>query len=50
MSFRTHQQHELLGLSAKFVSEFRDVDECVIGMPMHNWGPPATLKLWVTTS
>jgi FMN-dependent NADH-azoreductase len=44
---RTHRQQDLLKLSTRLVAELLDADECVIGMPMHNWGPPASFKLWV---
>nr|WKF61218.1 FMN-dependent NADH-azoreductase [Paraburkholderia busanensis] len=44
---RTPQQHDLLALSSVFTSELRDADEYVIGVPMHNWGPSASFKLWV---
>ncbi|KVC86383.1 FMN-dependent NADH-azoreductase [Burkholderia ubonensis] len=44
---RTEQQNELLALSTAFTTELRDADEYVIGMPMHNWGPSASFKLWV---
>ena len=44
---RTAQQHALLALSTTFTTELRDADEYVIGMPMHNWGPSASFKLWV---
>ncbi len=44
---RTHQQDELLKLSTEFIAELLDADEYVMGMPMHNWGPPSSFKLWV---
>lgn len=44
---RTQQQNELLKLSTEFIAELLDADEYVMGMPMHNWGPPASFKLWV---
>ena len=44
---RTHQQNELLKLSTEFITELLDADEYVMGMPMHNWGPPSSFKLWV---
>jgi FMN-dependent NADH-azoreductase len=44
---RTHQQNEVLKLSAEFIAELADADEYVIGIPMHNWGPPSSFKLWV---
>ena len=44
---RTREQNELLKVSAEFITELLNADEYVIGMPMHNWGPPASFKLWV---
>jgi FMN-dependent NADH-azoreductase len=44
---RTNQQNDLLRLSAEFIAELADADEYVIGIPMHNWGPPSSFKLWV---
>ena len=44
---RTHQQNEILKLSAELIAELRDADEYVIGLPIHNFGPPSIFKLWV---
>ena len=44
---RTCQQHEILRLSSEFIAELIGADEYVIGLPMHNFGPPSTFKLWV---
>jgi FMN-dependent NADH-azoreductase len=44
---RTQQQNELLALSTELTRELLGADECVIGVPMHNWGPPSSFKLWV---
>jgi FMN-dependent NADH-azoreductase len=44
---RTHQQNEILKLSAELITELTDADEYVIGLPMHNFGPPSIFKLWV---
>ena len=44
---RTPQQNHLLELSTEFTSELLDADEYVIGVPMHNWGPSSSFKLWV---
>jgi FMN-dependent NADH-azoreductase len=44
---RTQQQNDLLRLSTELTRELLDADEYVIGMPVHNWGPPASFKLWV---
>lgn len=37
----------MLALSTELVAELLDAEEYVIGMPMHNWGPPSSFKLWV---
>lgn len=44
---RTREQNELLKLSAEFIKELLDAVEYVIGMAMHNWGPPSGFKLWM---
>jgi len=44
---RTCQQKEILRLSAELIKELTDADEYVIGMPIHNFGPPSRFKLWV---
>src|ERR1700742_4426398 len=44
---RTPQQKELLALSASLVAELEQADEYVIGTPMHNFGVPSVLKLWI---
>jgi FMN-dependent NADH-azoreductase len=44
---RTGQQGDLLRLSAEFARELLEADEYVIGVPVHNWGPCASFKLWV---
>jgi FMN-dependent NADH-azoreductase len=43
---RNQQQRDLLALSTELSSEMMDAGEYVIGVPMHNWGPSASLKLW----
>jgi FMN-dependent NADH-azoreductase len=43
---RTRAQNERLALSTTFTSELCSADEYVTGMPMHNWGPSASFKLW----
>lgn len=43
---RTQQQNDLLALSTEFTRELLDADEYVIGVPMHNWGPSSSFKLW----
>jgi FMN-dependent NADH-azoreductase len=44
---RTPQQKELLALSDKLISELEQADEYVIGVPMHNFGVPSVVKLWI---
>lgn len=44
---RTDLENGLLKLSKEFIADLLDADEYVIGMPMHNWGPPSSFKLWV---
>jgi FMN-dependent NADH-azoreductase len=43
---RTQQQNEILALSTEFTKELLDADEYAIGIPMHNWGPSSSFKLW----
>ncbi len=44
---RTPRQNRLLALSTVLTRELLDADEYVIGVPMHNWGPSASFKLWI---
>ena len=44
---RTPKQKELLSLSDSLVTELEQSDEYVIGVPMHNFGVPSVLKLWI---
>jgi FMN-dependent NADH-azoreductase len=44
---RTSQQKDLLSLSDSLIGELDQADEYVIGAPMHNFGVPSVLKLWV---
>jgi FMN-dependent NADH-azoreductase len=44
---RTRQQKELLSLSDSLVAELEQADEYVFGVPMHNFGVPSVLKLWI---
>lgn len=44
---RTEKQKESLWQSFEFTDELLCADEFVLGAPMHNWGPPACLKLWM---
>jgi FMN-dependent NADH-azoreductase len=44
---RSAEQKALLALSDTLVAELEQADEYVIGVPMHNFGVPSALKLWV---
>ncbi|MGH9586166.1 MAG: FMN-dependent NADH-azoreductase [Acidobacteriaceae bacterium] len=44
---RTPQQRELLALSDTLIAELEQADEYVFGVPMHNFGVPSVLKLWI---
>jgi FMN-dependent NADH-azoreductase len=44
---RTPLQKELLSLSDSLLAELEQADEYVIGVPMHNFGVPSVLKLWI---
>jgi FMN-dependent NADH-azoreductase len=44
---RTSQQKELLALSDALLAELERADEYVFGVPMHNFGVPSVLKLWI---
>ena len=44
---RTPQQKELLAVSDALLAELEQADEYVIGAPMHNFGVPSVLKLWI---
>src|ERR1700742_1811482 len=44
---RSPQQKELLALSDSLLAELEEADEYVFGVPMHNFGVPSVLKLWI---
>jgi FMN-dependent NADH-azoreductase len=44
---RTPQQKELLSLSDSLITKLEQADEYVVGVPMHNFGVPSVLKLWI---
>ncbi len=44
---RTPEQTELLSLSDSLLAELQQADEYVFGVPMHNFGVPSVLKLWI---
>jgi FMN-dependent NADH-azoreductase len=44
---RTARQNEVIGLSDELIAELKMADEYVIGVPMHNFSIPSSLKLWI---
>jgi FMN-dependent NADH-azoreductase len=44
---RTPEQKKLLALSDSLLVELEQADEYVFGVPMHNFGVPSVLKLWI---
>ena len=44
---RTAQQKNLLSLSDSLLADLEKADEYVFGVPMHNFGVPSVLKLWL---
>jgi FMN-dependent NADH-azoreductase len=44
---RSPEQHAVLALSDKLIAELQAADTLVIGLPIYNFGVPATLKAWV---
>ncbi len=44
---RTPEQNQLLTLSDSLLAELFQADEYVFGVPMHNFGVPSVLKLWI---
>jgi FMN-dependent NADH-azoreductase len=44
---RTVDQKALLAPSDELIQELESADEIVIGVPMHNFSLPASLKLWI---
>ena len=44
---RTEQQKEVLSLSESLLAQLEQADEYLIGVPMHNFGVPSVLKLWI---
>jgi FMN-dependent NADH-azoreductase len=43
---RTPAQHAMLACSDELVAELLAADDYVLGVPIHNWGTTASLKLW----
>lgn len=44
---RTDEQRATLALSDRLIAEVQAADTLVIGLPIYNFGVPATLKAWV---
>lgn len=44
---RDEVQRDLLSLSDSLVNEIKEADTLVIGLPMYNFGAPASFKAWV---
>jgi FMN-dependent NADH-azoreductase len=44
---RTEEQRAILALSDTLVAELQAADTLVIGLPIYNFGVPATLKAWI---
>jgi FMN-dependent NADH-azoreductase len=44
---RTPEQKEALSLSDSLLAELEQAEEYVFGVPMHNFGVPSVLKLWI---
>src|ERR1700756_4627843 len=44
---RTPQQRAILWLSDSLLAELEQADEYVLGVPMHNFGVPSVLKVWI---
>jgi FMN-dependent NADH-azoreductase len=44
---RTAAQKEAVALSDTLIAELEAADEYVFGVPMHNFGIPSTVKLWI---
>jgi FMN-dependent NADH-azoreductase len=44
---RTPAQRALLATSDALIAELQAADEYVLGVPMHNFGVPSVLKLWI---
>src|SRR4030081_3348756 len=44
---RTAEQKQALAVSDSLIADLQKADEYVIGVPMHNFSIPSTLKLWI---
>jgi FMN-dependent NADH-azoreductase len=43
----TPEQAASWALTEHLVSEIRDADTIILGLPLYNFGPPSTIKAWV---
>lgn len=43
---RTDEEHNLAALSYSLIEELELTDYIIVGSPMYNFGPPASLKAW----
>jgi len=43
---RTDEEHNLAALSDSLIEELELTDYIIVGSPMYNFGPPASLKAW----
>ncbi len=44
---RTPEQTKALALSDSLIADLQEADEYVVGVPMHNFSIPSSLKLWI---
>jgi FMN-dependent NADH-azoreductase len=44
---RTAEQKDALAVSDLLIAELQNANEYVVGVPMHNFSIPSTLKLWI---
>ena len=44
---RTAEQNDALGVSDALIADLQEADEYVVGVPMHNFSIPSSLKLWI---
>src|SRR5260370_36130776 len=44
---RTPEQNRVLAVSDALIAELQQADEYVLGVPMHNFSIPSTLKHWI---
>jgi len=44
---RTPEQTKALALSDSLIADLQQADEYVLGVPMHNFSVPSSLKLWI---